>query len=592
MALYDLPLERKTYNGAVVKENVINGNATANYNTDSNGNKPWGNDCDEYVAAPNNRLAETWNDKGDDKAIRLESSQHPNKQECIINTSNSTWGKVIAPDNVPFITEKDALCKTSWFTADMGVQFYQEDDWYHPITQIGWYSCLQCNLDVGCGNCNNCYNHEFTGEWCPRCDSGCTSGCTDGCTAAATSACIGYSPCIEGCTSACTASCVTGCTDACTDCDAEYAHCDTETGEEEPCEGCDSCTSCDSCDGCVGNNVDGEVYWCQNCDGGCVGCNGACNSCTACTNCDGNVTEERCKGELTCTNSCTNGCVGCTTACTSCTACNGCNGQCQNNQNGLKDSCTLNVDNACNTTVACIGEVKCKMFTLRETCEVEVKCSNNNAVVFDGCETEIDSCPLEFIDYGNDEWSYCTQVTTDVHLCKGNCNTNSYSKAGWKDGEYVLEEGTDPTCDGCDGCTNCDGACTNCDGCNGCDTCDGCVGCDGGCASCAGCTEGCNSCTGSCASTCASGCASGYCGNCAATCASGCYNSCAGCTACASETGCSGCTGGCTSSCTGCDGCTGGTSCSGCTTSCMTCASPSVCATCARSCTACDGGLT
>lgn len=600
MALYDNILENKNkkVNSANVKENKLFGNTAPVNNLDHTIYPYSGSDANEV----NNTLNTRWDanmkpsqyvDQDIQGAgIIMETEDEPITHQCAINTSGDNFGHISDPTGIPIITTKDITCRTSFFTIDLGIQVYQENDWYFPIVQYALNGgCIQCNNNVGCEKCNGCYNRAYSGSECPRCNSACTSGCTTGCTAANTSGmcancdagCVGCDNCNAGCTTACTASCVSGCTTACTDCDLEYTSENPETGET--CTGCDSCTSCDSCDSCVGGNVDHEIYWCTQCDSHCVGCDGSCNTCTACTSCDGNVAEEQCKNDTSCQSACTNGCAeGCTTAQVStCLECRGgCNNTCQNNQNGVGDGCKLMVSQDCINNVTCNGQT---VSWYGGCSEGNVSCDNNNAGEYDCPNTVTRPCSSG-VDY-----EVCKTLTADWIQCVGNCNTGNYNQITCIINTSADDATDDPTCNDCNGsCTTCDGCVTSCnESCNGCDTCNGCVGCDGGCASCDGCTTACQGCTTTCVSGCASGCQSCV-GSSCVSCDGGCYQTCVGCTSCAAETTCSGCTTAC-QSCTECDGCTAATSCTGCTTLCMTCASPDVCFTCARSCTSCDGSV-
>lgn len=578
MALYDeiLPDSAKHKYSSNVYDNKVAGNRTNSRYSDSGTKKMGG--------TVNSIAADLENNDGPMKGFTLETDDNAPTNSCKINTAGDDWGHLMDDDGKAIVTTKDAFCRTSHFSMDRGIQVLQGNDWYFPVVKSGYYGCIQCNNDVGCVDCFACYNEEYSGESCPSgCYGACTSGCTSGCTAACTATCVGVvTPgCYEGCTLACTAACVSGCTTACTDCDSEYTHCDTETGEEEPCEGCDSCTSCDSCDGCVDSNVSEEDHpdpQPSPCD---------CNSCTNCTSCNGNVTAEQCRNNTSCTSACTAGCTaGCTANNTSSNTCGGCNGTCQNNLNGL-DGCILAVDQECYQNVDCHGTV-----TWAGGCKKGVvTCDNNNANTYDcGTSTVTRPCSSQNVDY-----EACKLVTLGGWvICSGNCNTGEYS-FNCTDGEHSsmgecdgsVEIITDPTCDKCvKACTACDGSCNaSCDGaCTGCDACDGCVGCHDGCAACDGCTSGCFG-------ACTSGCAGG--------CTSGCDGGCTACTGCASQTGCSGCTGscqgcdgcttGCTSSCTSCDGCTSGCT-GGCTGGCVAGATSSPCAGGCISCVGCIGG--
>lgn len=547
MALYDDIIEKK--NTRPLSAHIVDNKIKSNTSYQKS------NDIEGIIET----AAQYWEEGGkyENKepvvGVALESSENGVTQTCAINTAGDDFPHLLYDDTgYSFLTEKDAICKTSAFTVDRGIKIFQKDDWYFPIIGYTDYAsrCLNCNNNAGCDICNACYNGVVDCFGCTTgCTSNCTSGCTSGCTTGCTATCVGVvTPgCYEGCTLACTAACVSGCTTACTDCDSEYTHCDTETGEEEePCEGCDSCTSCDSCDGCVDSNVSEEDHpdpQPSPCD---------CNSCTNCTSCNGNVVQEHCKNDTVCS-SCTAGCTdGCTNGCNGgCTTCNACTTACQNNLNGVGDGCIALVDQReCNQNVDCHGTV-----TWTGGCKKGVvTCANNNAAIYE-CDSEVfQPCSSQNVDY-----EACKLLTSWV-ACTGNCNTNSFTTETCLAG---LTISTDPTCDTCvESCTSCDGSCAS--SCN--------SGCTGPCTACnAGCTA-------SCAAGCTSGCTSGCTGSCTSGCTASCTNcaGCTNCTGCASQTGCSGCTGGCTNcdgcttSCTGCDGCTTGCA-SGCTSGCTQC---------------------
>ena len=586
MALYDdiLPDSAKRKYSSNVYDNKVAGNRTNSRYSDS-GTSTMGGTVNELAA-------NLENNDGPMKGFTLETDDDAPTNTCKINTAGDDWGHLMDDDGKAIVTTKDAFCRTSYFAMDRGVQVYQGYDWYFPVVKSGYYGCIQCNADVGCANCFSCYNVEYTGESCPSgcygaCTSGCTAGCTSGCTAGCTAS--ETAGCTEGCTTACTASCVSGCTTACTDCDgSEYTWENPDTGET--CEGCDSCTSCDSCDGCVGDEVSEDTpenpFHCENCADDCFSCNADCNSCTACTSCNGDVGQQECRNNTSCTSACTNGCTtGCTANCTAnCTSnvCGGCDGSCQNNQNGMV--CKLVVIKQCHQGVTCDGSEVSAL----AGCKISVTCTNNNAEIYE-CTSRVSPCKTQDVDY-----EVCTLLTTGATIqCSGNCNTAYHSSTS---GPCILIHDVvtvgsvgDPTCDSCvEACTACNDGCNaSCDGaCTGCDVCDSCVGCVDGCAACDGCTTGC---FGSCTSGCAGGCTAS------------CVGSCTTCTGCASQTGCSGCTGGCTagctagctsgctSSCTGCDGCTTGCT-SGCTGGCVTGSTSSPCAGGCISCVGCIGG--
>lgn len=580
MALYDeiLPDSAKRKYSSNVYDNKVAGNRTNSRYSDSGTEKMGG--------TVNSLAADLENNDGPMKGFTLETDDKVPTNTCKINTAGDDWGHLMDDDGKAIVTTKDAFCRTSYFAMDRGVQVFQGYDWYFPVVKSGYYGCLQCNTDVGCANCFACYNEEYSGESCPSgcygaCTSGCTAGCTTGCTANCTAS--ETAGCTAGCTTACTAACVSGCTTACTDCDSEYTSENPDTGET--CTGCDSCTSCDACDGCVGDEVSEDTpdnpFHCENCADNCFGCNADCNGCTSCTSCNGNVTQQECRNNTSCTSACTAGCTtGCTANCTaSCTGsyCGGCAGDCQNYQNGAA-VCDNLVGLHCWVNVDCGGQ-KVSFFG---GCDYgEVSCDNNNANTHECSKGKVSDCPSG-VDY------YWCQGWTTWRACTGNCNTNTYTYIVCNNNIATVES-FDPTCDSCvDACTACvDGCNASCDGaCTGCDACDGCVGCVDGCAACDGCTTGCfGSCTSGCAGGCTAGCALG----------------CTACTGCASQTGCSGCTGGCTTSCasgcttgctsgcTGCDGCTTGCT-GGCTGGCVAGATSSPCAGGCISCVGCIGG--
>ena len=111
--------------------------------------------------------------------VIMETEDEPITHQCEINTSGDNFGHISDPTGIPIVTTKDITCRTSFFTIDMGVQVYQENDWYFPIVVYALNGgCIQCNNNVGCEKCNGCYNTTYTGSECPRCNGACTSGCS------------------------------------------------------------------------------------------------------------------------------------------------------------------------------------------------------------------------------------------------------------------------------------------------------------------------------------------------------------------------------------------------------------------------------